>query len=372
MRSLIISLFLLTSLSLNAQLQKGGKYFNSAFANFGGLETPSYLTNNSDLGGSSLFLSPLYDEFSLLAAPEYGVFVSDRLLLGGGLLGGYFSNFEDDVILARLIPFVRYYFNPQANNTHFFSELEFDFATRVFNGESDYGLGGDISFGLTHFLGDGLALDAFLALRDDDLREGELPLRLFAGTSLSIYFQQGQWAGRKAAEAGFKAGSWMIGGSTSGFTWETTENGNLGFSIRPNVYYFVGDYLAVGAGVGFDFQRRKLGSLQKVTFAEILLSPQVRFYLSETGSRYQWFVAGGAGFLIEESRFKSDIPTTFPSKESARSYELGLGFGLNTFLTSNVALELGPNLRYFADDESYRIGFDIGLQYFINKAEGED
>jgi hypothetical protein len=83
-------------------------------------------------------------------------------------------------------------------------------------------------------------------------------------------------------------------------------------------------------------------------------------------------VAGGAGFLITENRFKSDFPVSFPSKESTRSYELGLGFGLNTFLSSNVALELGPSLRYFSEQESYRVGFDIGLQYFINKVEGED
>jgi hypothetical protein len=371
MRSFTISLLLLLSFSLQAQLQKGGKYFNSTSTNFEGLSPSDYLTNSAELGGGSVYLSPLFNELTLLAAPEYGVFISDRLLLGGGLLGGYFSNFEDDAMLLGLIPFARYYFNPKASKTYFFSQVELDLLGSLFTGEFDYSLGGDVSLGLTHFLGEGVALDAFLALRDDDLTGGELPLRIFAGTSLGIYFQQGQWAGRKTAQAGFKAGSWMVGGSTSGFSWEPVENGEVTLSIRPNVYYFISDYLAVGAGVGFDFNRLKFGSVQKLTQVDVMLTPQIRFYLSETGDRNQWFIAGGGGIVIQENRFKSDLPPGFPSKESFRSYELGLGFGLNTFLAPNVALELGPNLRYFFEQESYRVGFDIGLQYFINRKEEE-
>ena len=371
MRYLTISLLLLVSLSLHAQLQKGGKYFNSFSANFGGLGYQDYLTNKAELGEVSLNLAPepFYDQLNVVVSPTYGVFVSDHLLLGGSLVGGYLSDFEDNGILVGGAPFARYYFNPQAANTHFFSDLGVDFFGGSFGGDFDYVLGGNFSLGLTHFLGEGVAVDASLGLRDGDLQGTELPLRIFASTSLSIYFQQGQWAGRKTTEAGFKAGSWMIGGSTSGFGWEPVENGDIDFSIRPNVYYFIGDYLAVGAGIGFDFERVKLNSRQQITFTDVMLSPQIRYYLSETGSRHQWFVAGGAGFLIEENRFRSDFPTGFPSEESFRSYELGLGFGVNTFLTPNVALELGPSLRYFSEDESYRVGFDIGLQYFINKAE---
>ncbi|MEL7251265.1 MAG: hypothetical protein AAFO03_22745 [Bacteroidota bacterium] len=68
--------------------------------------------------------------------------------------------------------------------------------------------------------------------------------------------------------------------------------------------------------------------------------------------------------------FRSEIPVGVPERESFSSYQLSLGFGLNTFLTPNVALELGPNLRYLSEIDNYRLGFDIGLQYFINKTEG--
>ncbi|MEO0874823.1 MAG: hypothetical protein AAFY48_09480, partial [Bacteroidota bacterium] len=61
MRIITISLLLLFSLSLHAQLQKGGKYFNSTIQNFGLLE--DYLTNNGDLGGASLLLSPDSEAF---------------------------------------------------------------------------------------------------------------------------------------------------------------------------------------------------------------------------------------------------------------------------------------------------------------------
>ena len=369
MRLLTISLLLLFSLSVNAQLQKGGKYFNSTIQNFGVL--PNYLSNIGGVGEASVFFLPQSEVLSLAIAPEYGLFVTDHWLLGGGLLVNYQSDFEDDVTTLALVPFARYYFNPQANNTHFFGQLELDVIGSFFDGDFDYNLGGDLSVGLTHRLGEGIALDAFVALREDDLRGlSDPPLRIFAGTALGIYLGQDQWKGRKAAQAGFKAGSWMIGGTASGFSWEPVENGDISFSISPNAYYFVGDYLAVGAGLGFDFNRIILGSgIQRATFADITLSPQVRFYLSETGSRQQWFIAGGAGFLFRENRFQSDIPVSFPSEESFSSYQLGLGFGLNTFIAPNVAFELGPNLRYFSETENYRFGVDIGLQYFINKKE---
>ncbi|MEL6656194.1 MAG: hypothetical protein AAFR36_07100 [Bacteroidota bacterium] len=368
MRIITISLLLLFSLSLHAQLQKGGKYFNSTIQNFGLLE--DYLTNNGDLGGASLLLSPDSEAFSASVFPEYGVFVSDHLLVGGGFLGAYQSDFDFDFTVLALVPFARYYFNPQASNTYFFSQLQFDVIGSFFDGESEYDLGADLSVGITHRLGEGMALDAFLGLRNDDLQgELDVPLRIFAGTTLGIYLQQDQWAGRKAAQAGFKAGSWMIGGTASGFSWEPVEDGRLSFSLSPNAFYFIGDYLAVGTGVTFDFLRAKFANgRQRLTNSNITLSPQVRFYLSETGSRQQWFIAGGAGFQFEEIRFQSDIPVGFAEETSTSSYQLGLGFGLNTFLTPNIAFELGPNLIYVSEVEFYRLGFDIGLQYFINKA----
>ena len=369
MRSITISLLLLVSLSVHAQLQKGMKYFNSTLENFG--LSPDYLTNIGGLGEASLFLSPETDILNVSVAPEYGVLVSDHLLVGGGFLARYQTDFESDFTALALVPFARYYFNPKADNTYFFGQLELDAIGTFFSGDFDYNIGGDLSVGLTHFLGEGVALDAFVALRDDDLRgQVDAPRRIFAGTTLGIYLQQGQWTGRKTAQAGFKAGSWMIGGTASGFSWEPVEFGDISFAISPNAYYFVGDYLAVGIGAGISFQRFILGNdLQRLIRTDITLNPQVRYYLSETGSRQQWFIAGGAGFLFEERRFRSDVPAPFPEEDSRSSYQLGLGFGLNTFLTSNVALELGPNLRYFSESEDYQLGFDIGLQYFINKNE---
>lgn len=369
MRLITISLLLLASLSVHAQLQKGVQYFNSSARNFG--VPPNYLTNIGDLGEASLFLSPNSNVLSISLAPEYGAFVSDHLLVGGGFLMGYQSDFEDGFTVLALAPFARYYFNPTADNTHFFGQLGFDVFGTLFSGEFNYNIGGDLSVGLTHRLGGGVAMDAFLAVRDDDLRGlVDAPLRIYAGAGLGIYLQQDQWAGRKTAPAGFKAGSWMIGGSASRINWEPVEDGDLSFFISPNAYYFVGDYLAVGVGVGFDFTRlRFAGGQQRYTNTDITLNPQVRFYLSETGSRQQWFIAGGAGFQFEENRFQSDFPVGFPEAESIRRYQLGLGVGLNTFLTPNVAFELGPNLRYFSETDNYRLGFDIGLQYFINKKE---
>lgn len=45
----------------------------------------------------------------------------------------------------------------------------------------------------------------------------------------------------------------MIGGSVFCISWEFVEDGDFSFFISFNVYYFVGDYLVVGVGVGFDF-----------------------------------------------------------------------------------------------------------------------
>lgn len=372
MRLFITSLFLLSCLSAHTQLYKGGKYFNSFSSNFGGYGYQEYLTNTGEFGGASIELSRNSNLLVLAVSPAYGVFASDHWLLGGAVFTAYFSFSENENLsLVGLSPFARYYINPQSANTHWFGQLKADFVGNYYHDDFEYRLGGDVRLGLTHFLGEGLAIDAFVGLRDQDLRDDSPLLRIYTGTTLSVYLQQGQWPARQAAQAGFRGGSWMIGGTTIDFGWEPGEREGIDFSVSPNIYYFVNDHLAVGAGVGLSFFQRKgeFSGIESLTFTDISLAPQVRYYISETNSRQQWFIAGGARFLLEETRLISDSSFFPPNEESFRSHDIGFGFGLNSFLTPNVAIELGPSLRYFSRFEEYRLGFDVGLQFFLTKKQ---
>jgi opacity protein-like surface antigen len=382
MKNLItLSLLLIATLwgsQAHAQLQRGTRFFGNTLppggAGFNSHGTPSV---HSGWGEAALTTSrqtgvPGEDRWlSFALAPQYGGFVSDNLLVGGSLTFFTLSDLDDNgsASVLSLNPFARYYLNPGSANNHVYGQIGASYTANL--GESGENFwSSDLGLGLTHFLAPGLAFDTYAFYGISDWSEsGTGSLGLSAG--LNVFFGQEQREGRSEAASGFGRGSLMIGGTSGGFGFNSSPTSRfIQLSLRPQALYFLSSQFAVGGGL--DFSLAHTSAFANFTAAEIRLIPQARYYFSAAPKRQQWFAA--AGLEIGRSGVTIEDGGSF----SQNHFGLGLGLGLNYFLSPNVALELGPSLRYDLqrnddlldlDTKRLRLGLDVGIQFFLNKKE---
>jgi len=342
---LFFMLIVICPILAQAQLTRGTFYSSGygvnsipGFAN--GLAELSLTTGN----GNGLL--------GLAIAPEFGLFVSDRWLLGSRLtIGSFILSGETGAGGFSLSPFARYYFNPQASNNHFFANAQLDLSL------SPGAVGANLGLGMTHFLAPGLGWDTYLALQQPDF-EIDKNLRVALSSRLNIYFNKDLRTNRREALSGIQRGSVMIGGTNGSFSFgiqsprEGASNISI-FDVAPNLLYFFTDQLAVGTRLKLVINGND--NFNVTTFG---LAPQVRYYFAKAKHRL-WFI----GNAFEFSRSSGTIgDQNFKINNSSFS----IGSGLNSFLTPHLALELAPNLNYNFDSNTTRIGIDLGVQFFLH------
>lgn len=290
--------------------------------------------------------------FGLAIAPEFGLFVSDRWLLGSRLtIGSFALAGVTGVGGFSLSPFARYYFNPQAHNNHFFANAQFDLSL------SPGTVGANLGLGMTHFLAPGLGWDTYLALQQPDF-EIDKNLRLGLSSRLNIYLNNDLRTNRREALSGIQRGSVMIGGTNGGFSFgiqsarEGTSNISI-FDIAPNLLYFFTDQLAVGTRLNLATNGND--NFNVTTFG---IAPQVRYYFAKAQHQL-WFIGSAYEFARSTGKLaEQDF--------EVNSTSLSFGGGLNSFLTPHLALELAPNLNYNFERNTTRIGIDLGIQFFLH------
>ncbi|HPH19402.1 MAG TPA: hypothetical protein PLE32_11510 [Haliscomenobacter sp.] len=349
-RFTLFSLVLLVCCPLwaQAQLSKGtwytGGYAGSTLPVAHGLAGLSYSNE----------YSPNESLFGLSISPEFGYFFSSRLLVGSRLslsLLDKTSIFGGSAIGAA--PFVRYYLNPQAKNSHFFVNAQLN----LFSSSDLSFTGANAGVGMTHFLAPGIGLDAYLALVEPDFQiRKNTQFGLF--TSLNVYLNPEMRSTRKTALPDLQRGSLLIGGTMVnarfGITSPRLGTSNISMlNLSPNLLYFVTDRMGVGAALNLS-----LSGNANFDASILGISPQLRYYLAPLKHR-MLFLAGAYHY--------DAIKTTLDSQEfQSSTSSASLALGLNSFFTSNLALELAPNLKYNFDTESMRVGVDLGIQFFLN------
>lgn len=288
----------------------------------------------------------------LAIAPEFGLFVSDRWLLGSRLtIGSFILSGETGLGSFSLSPFARYYFNPQASNNHFFANAQFDLSI------SPTTMGANLGLGITHFLAPGLGWDTYLALQRPDF-EIERNLRLGLSSRLNIYLNKDLRTNRREALSGIQRGSVIIGGTNGGFSFgiqsarEGASNISI-FDVAPNLFYLFTDHLAVGTRLNLIISGND--NFNITTYG---LTPQVRYYFTKAQHRL-WFI--GSAYQFARSK-----GTVAGQDFEGNSTSLSFGGGLNSFLTPHLALELAPNLNYNFERNTTRIGIDLGIQFFLH------
>lgn len=344
-------LLMICPLWVRAQLQKGTWYASGT----GGVELPVA----QGLAGFSTLTTQNSAEINLTGlsiSPELGYFFSDHLLAGSRLaFSTAFGNDVVDVSGLAVAPFLRYYINPKAANNHFYANAQLNIQVLGDN----QALGAGVALGMTHFLAPGLGLDLSLALIEPDFQiRRNTQLGLFTG--LNVFLNPELKANRKQATSALQSGSLMIGGTAANAQLNILSPRTGGSSVRginfsPNLLYFVNNRLGLGAALTLSSFGFADGNFSSTLLG---LSPRVRYYFNTDRHRLL-FVTGAYHYDWGKVRLDEE-------ENEANVSRASLALGVNSFFTPNLALELAPNLNYNFEAETFRIGLDLGIQFFLH------
>jgi hypothetical protein len=349
----LLVLLLSCPMWVQAQLSKGTWYTSGSKA--------SSLPVAEGLAGLSYFdeLGTIDNLVGLNISPEFGYFFSRRLLAGSRVSLSLFS--KNDVFDGNSIavePFVRYYLNPGTANNHFFVNAQLN----ILSSSAVSSNGASIGVGMTHFLAPGIGLDAYLAVVEPNF-EIRRNTQLGLSTSLNVYLNPELKGTRKTALPDLQRGTLLVGGTSAsariGITEARPGTSNLhSLNIAPNLLYFVNSRFALGGALALG-----LSGNQEFSTTLFGLSPKVRYYLNTDRHRLL-FLSGAYHYDL----LKAKIGELKLDEKTSRA---SLALGLNSFFTSNLALELAPNVNYNFDSESLRVGLDFGIQFFLNPKRKE-
>ena len=306
------------------------------------------------------------DGFSFGESFSFGYLVSDHVMLGLSVL--------DRFDLEGLSPQVRYFFNPESERNIYFADLitsyEFD----------DTAPRATFSLGFNRFVGENLSLEA--AASYSTFSDEPDALRL--GLGVRSFIGRDAWKDRSNAASRFGKGSYLLGFADFELGMQS-EAFVAGLEISNG--YFITDRFAIGLRDMLSFSRRDGIDLSDFRSWSHELAAFGRYYLQNSGRRITPFTELGVGF--QDSRFTSnnnyDI-NSFRWLAEAR-------FGFNVFVTPEMAFEFAlvgrqesrsnlvqtyqdrtqfpeerfPDLDGTIEDRNFRLGLDIGVQFFIQQ-----
>lgn len=154
-----------------------------------------------------------------------------------------------------------------------------------------------------------------------------------------------------AASAQTDKGTIMTGGQVSFRTIKNASN----FKLNPNFGYFVGDNLALGGNINFDFAKQ--GPVSSNAFG---LGPFVRYYFGKSDAKP--FVVFNADYLTQTIK-------TSTAKISTSGYGFLMGLGFAAFLNRSVAVEgiAGYNYQDYTNSQGAGgFSLSLGFQLYFN------
>jgi outer membrane protein len=288
---------------------------------------------------------------------DYGIFVSDHLLLGSGFNALYTGNITFQYLGIGINPYARYYFNPRPKNTFFYVQADYSYNAFLLDGEtqiSDFG----IDIGLDHFLAPGVALSTVIAINHTNYHNGQSSSALNFSVGPNAFINCTASDRPYSTIGQFQKGSLLIGGSSASISRSLNlVQWSLGFS--PRVGYFFTNKLVVGAEIGVAFSKTKdIDGLDDLNDQQFRFHPFARYYLHYP-KRFNPFVALEVSYASQSYNF---IDQTFTSDRTTPK----LGLGGNYFLSPNLALEGILDFQYNSGLENLQVVFTAGLQYFIH------
>ena len=180
---------------------------------------------------------------------------------------------------------------------------------------------------------------------------------LFLGAGVQLVLGKNNRPEERAVGS-FQRGDLLAGaqGVNLNFTESTTSYGtDLG------AYYFLTERFALGVAMGLSRSgQRYISSAgdEKNVYYDLSAGIGTRYYLT-TEQHTIWFVEAGASYDYDNVR------STISGSADRNAVQLLGGAGAQIFVRDNVALELGPQLRYNIVGQEYLPTVSVGMIFGI-------
>lgn len=304
-------------------------------------------------------------DFNLVTNPELGVFLSKKFLIGAQL--GFdiadAENFTGGSI--SIVPFTRWYFRNDEKPLKWFSELRVGARFGYGDIQSGTTWGGALGVGANLFLNSQVALEGILQYQNRNFEnfDGSGDLVLGLGVRLFLNTNSDDEADGLSI---LKSGKFFIGGSTASInlTQLSSTREQYGFSINPNIGYFLNEHFAIGSEFNVAYANADLYRGSRVG-----INPFIRVYPFQTDSRIQTFLNVSAGGSRISNKFDENLPISPNIPDGYWSTEFKAGIGLDWFLSENAAIEGTLQYNYSETPKldlfSRFVNFNVSFQYFI-------
>ena len=297
-----------------------------------------------------LSFAPVDNTAEVRAATDYGWMLSSRLAVGAA--GSFYAGRSDygSTSYLGLAPFFRYYFMNRTN-LMLFGELSTsaflnNFArVTAFNSMS-------ARVGLHYPLAAGVLLTPSIAYGSSEGYNG-----VYIGAGIQLVLGKNTRPEERAVGS-LQRGNMLAGAQAANLSF---YDGEITYGTKLGGYYFLSNRFALGVTLGGSRSGQQYFNGirdEKIVYYTIGVGLGTRYYLN-TEQHILWFIEAGASYdkFIRQSRDRG-------YDDGDTAYVLG-GGGAQIFLRSNVALELGPQLRYRLPGGLYNKRFDLGLNFGI-------
>ncbi|WP_298393955.1 outer membrane beta-barrel protein [Flavobacterium sp.] len=154
---------------------------------------------------------------------------------------------------------------------------------------------------------------------------------------------------KKESSEGFSNGDVFVTGAVSFGSSKTGDFKANSFEIAPKVGIFVTENIAVGASLGFNSLKLDNGT-DDVTNNGIGFGAFGRYYFTPA-SKFSLFAELGVDYTTTDEEFDLENGTVNTPSFETKEFGLGLGLGLNYFVSSNFSIEAGVAvLGYTSND----------------------
>jgi hypothetical protein len=314
-------------------------------------------------------------DLRLTLYPSAQYFVGKHLSAGGFLQVSGSLNNGLQLVIAE--PEMRFYLNPDhpKNNWFVFAGTRLG----IYNKDDENlnipfqlrsGLGA-----LTH-IADGLSIES--KLFSTFQRQGSAALferpRISLNSYLVFYRARKQAPAAEGLKSATGKGNWMIGGSGFGGEYSTTTDlKSFFFQVNPSVGYFLAQQFLVGMRLPISYSILStdavFSSFERIENFSWTYIPFLRFYTGSAGQRVKPFAELRSRFYYRK-QITTLTGVNEPEKAQDRDGSAQIGGGVDLFVSSCAAVEIGLFAGKNFDEGKLYGSLNIGFQYFLPKGGG--
>ena len=155
---------------------------------------------------------------------------------------------------------------------------------------------------------------------------------------------------------GFAKGDVFVSGAVTLGSSKTGDFKANAFEIAPKVGYFVTENIAIGASVGLQSLKFDDGAAD-ATNSGLGLGAFGRYYFTPA-DKFSLFAELGFDYTSFDEEFDAETGTVYRGSFESKEIGLGLGAGMNYFVSSNFSIEAGVAVLGYSSNDNGGDGAD--------------